>query len=476
MRKIGRQVNFIGTSEINPRNGEGSFIRRSDGSIVFAYTEFVGDDWEDDAVARISATVSYDEGENWGEKHVLFNKPDEAKNIMSFSFLRMNNGDIGAFYIIKNADETDQIVFCRSADEGKSWSSAKNCLDCLDEQDYYVINNDRVIKLPGGRILFAAARHTVLTEHKEFMPGVICFFVSDDDGETFRKIETEFSCPFPKNPDGYEEPGLYVLPDGKIWCYIRTSLGFQFESFSTDNGESWSVPEPNIAISSACSPMLVKDCGKYTVAVFNPEPEHLMRDENEPWGRTPYVIAISSDRGRTFEKHNVFYLEDDRNNGYCYPAITETKDGFLVAYYHSNSTGICLNSTKVIKITFDELEYAMRKSLVESYQGKTVRIVMDRPLGYVHKKENYTLVYPINYGCIPDVIGGDGEELDVYLLGVDEAVDEYTAKIIGIVHRRNDVEDKLVAAPEGMNFTKEEIEAAVRFQEQYYDSEVEVAE
>ena len=38
----------------------------------------------------------------------------------------MNNGDIGAFYIIKNADETDQIVFCRSADEGKSWSEGMN--------------------------------------------------------------------------------------------------------------------------------------------------------------------------------------------------------------------------------------------------------------------------------------------------------------------------------------------------------------
>lgn len=101
---------------------------------------------------------------------------------------------------------------------------------------------------------------------------------------------------------------------------------------------------------------------------------------------------------------------------------------------------------------------------------------MDRPLGYVHEKEKYTLTYPINYGFIPGIIGGDGEELDVYLLGVDESVSKYTAKIIGIVHRENDTEDKLVAAPDGMIFTKEEIAKQVDFQEKYYDSFIETAD
>ena len=361
MRKIGRQVCFIPALANNPRNGEGSFIRLKNGSVMFAYTEFYGNDWEDEATARIVSIISHDEGETWAEKSVLFDKPAGAVNIMSFSFLRMNNGDIGAFYIIKKTDLTDRIVFTRSADEGETWSEPVNCLDCLEVQDYYVINNDRAVKLGNGRILFAAARHTVLTDHKEFMPGVICFFYSDDDGISWNKTEQEFPCPFPNNPDGYEEPGLYELPDGRVWCYIRTSLGFQFECFSSDGGMNWTQPEPNVNISSACSPMLVKDCGKYTVAVFNPEPEHLLRDESEPWGRTPYVIAVSTDRAQTFKKENVFYIEDDRKNGYCYPAITETADGILVAYYHSNGSGICLNSTKMIKITFDELSAEVKE-------------------------------------------------------------------------------------------------------------------
>ena len=107
------------------------------------------------------------------------------------------------------------------------------------------------------------------------------------------------------------------------------------------------------------------------------------------------------------------------------------------------------------------------------YLGQTVTIDIDRPIGYVHHKGEKTLVDPINYGYIPGVLGGDGEELDVFLLGVDHPVQTYTGVIIGIVYRADDVEDKLVMAPAGMDFSVEEMTKAVYFQEKYYDSHVE---
>jgi inorganic pyrophosphatase len=109
-----------------------------------------------------------------------------------------------------------------------------------------------------------------------------------------------------------------------------------------------------------------------------------------------------------------------------------------------------------------------RHEQVKGYLGKSVTIGIDRPLGYVHHKGEKTLVYPINYGYIPDVLGGDGEELDVFLLGVDTPVQTFTGRIIGIVFRADDVEDKLVMAPEGKTFSAEEIARAVYFQEKYY--------
>jgi len=119
------------------------------------------------------------------------------------------------------------------------------------------------------------------------------------------------------------------------------------------------------------------------------------------------------------------------------------------------------------------MEIEERKKQARSFLGKTVTIKIDRPIGYSHKKETYSISYPMNYGYIPGEIGGDGEELDVYLLGVEEPVDEYVAKVIGIIHRQNDNEDKLVAAPEGMCFTRKQIKDAVDFQEKYYDIYVE---
>ncbi len=119
------------------------------------------------------------------------------------------------------------------------------------------------------------------------------------------------------------------------------------------------------------------------------------------------------------------------------------------------------------------MTYEERKALVKSYLGKTEDIKIDRPIGYVHKKENYSLTYPINYGYIPGVLGGDGEELDVYLLGVNVPVTEYKAQIIGIAHREDDVEDKLIAAPTDRAIYQNEIAETIHFQEQYYKTTVE---
>ena len=355
MKKVGRQVHFLGTSEFNQRNGEGAFIKLKDGTIMFGFTEFTANDWEDDEEAQISCIFSKDDGETWSEKSILFERPKDSKNIMSLSLLRLNNNDIGAFYIVKNLDGTDKIVFRRSLDEGKTWSEPENCMKCLEEQDYFVLNNDRVLRLSNGRILFAVAKHTVLNTEKDFEPGEIHFFISDDNGNSFRKTNTVFKCPFPQNPDGYEEPGLFQHDDGRVWCYIRTSLGFQYECFSLDNGEGFTLPEPNLFFSSACSPMLVKNFKGKVVAIFNPVPEHVLRHECEPWGRTPFVMAVSDDNGKTFSKEKLYCIEDDLNNGYCYPAIYEGDNYMLAAYYHSNNTGICLNSTKIIKIDYSEI-------------------------------------------------------------------------------------------------------------------------
>ena len=107
------------------------------------------------------------------------------------------------------------------------------------------------------------------------------------------------------------------------------------------------------------------------------------------------------------------------------------------------------------------------------YLGKTVQITIDRPLGSTHPKHR-DIVYPVNYGFIEHTTGGDGEEIDVYLLGVDLPVKSYSAVIAGVVCREDDDEDKLIAAPNGISFTADEMYREVEFQEKYFDSHIEV--
>ena len=103
--------------------------------------------------------------------------------------------------------------------------------------------------------------------------------------------------------------------------------------------------------------------------------------------------------------------------------------------------------------------------------GEIVKVIVDRPLGSCHP--NYKdIVYKVNYGYIEGIIAPDGEEQDAYILGVDAPVREYTGKIIAIVHRLNDVEDKWIVAPEGLHFTKEEIIDQIKFQEQFFKYEI----
>lgn len=105
--------------------------------------------------------------------------------------------------------------------------------------------------------------------------------------------------------------------------------------------------------------------------------------------------------------------------------------------------------------------------------GKIVRVTIDRPLGSYHPKFPH-IYYSVNYGYVEGIIAGDGEYQDVYILGVNEILNYFEGKVIAIIHRMDDCEDKLVVAPNEMFFSKDEIIKQVLFQEKYFQFEVEV--
>ena len=103
--------------------------------------------------------------------------------------------------------------------------------------------------------------------------------------------------------------------------------------------------------------------------------------------------------------------------------------------------------------------------------GNRVSGKIDRPLGTAHPKIS-DLIYEVNYGYVPALIAGDGAEQDVYYLGEDKPVESFEGRVIAVLHRYNDVEDKWVVAKDGTDFTDEEILALTGFQEKYFDTEI----
>ena len=95
--------------------------------------------------------------------------------------------------------------------------------------------------------------------------------------------------------------------------------------------------------------------------------------------------------------------------------------------------------------------------------------VIDRPVGF---KDSFENVYPINYGYIPELMGGDGEDQDVYIVSHDrqQPLENFTGELVAIIHRRDDIEDKWVLAPVNEEVDKTFIAEQTQFMEQYFDS------
>ena len=104
------------------------------------------------------------------------------------------------------------------------------------------------------------------------------------------------------------------------------------------------------------------------------------------------------------------------------------------------------------------------------YLDKTLEVKIDRPFGSKHPKHGF--IYPVNYGYVSNTVSGDGEELDCYVLGIFEPLENFKGKCIAIIHRLDDNDDKLIIVPENKAFSNNEIRVLTEFQERFFESEI----
>lgn len=108
--------------------------------------------------------------------------------------------------------------------------------------------------------------------------------------------------------------------------------------------------------------------------------------------------------------------------------------------------------------------------LAKKYLGQNVEVTIDRQLGSKHPKWGF--VYEVNYGYLENIKAPDGEDLDAYVLKVEIPVTKFSGKVVAIVHRLKDDDDKLVVIPDEQDIADEEIEKLTEFQEKFFDHEI----
>ncbi len=306
----------------NPRNSEAAIIPLRDGSLLLGWTEFYAGSGADHGPARISGKLSTDGGVTWGEAFTLVEN-DGGCNVMEVNFIRLKNSTIALFHCQKNTESTDCRVMMRtSSDEGKSWSDAKQL---SPNGKYTGLTNGRSLRLTSGRILLEA-----------WEGGDSYCYLSDDDGATWR----EGGRVKPAGGPCYE-PACIELKDGRVMMLMRTGLGGQFKSISTNGGETWSdpVPTPLVGTAAPVSISRIPTTGDL-LAIWNHNPGANSRN--------PLTAAISEDEGESWTQFR--NVEEGPGDAWAYPAVTWVDGHALITYF--NYTGGLSLQLKIIPATW----------------------------------------------------------------------------------------------------------------------------
>ena len=324
----------------NPRNSEGAFLALNDGRVLFVYTHFTGGA-RDDSAAHLASRESHDGGFTWSDEDVLVVLNEGGCNVMSVSLVRLPDDRIALFYLRKNSRQDCRPYVRFSDDEAGTWSGP---VPCIAQPGYYVLNNDRVVLLPSGRLVAPVCHHPT-ESHRGPGSGIVSCLLSDDGGRTWRRSRSALTSEVT-----LQEPGVVRLKDGRLFMFIRTDTGRQYVSHSADEGETWSPVAPS-GIVSPLSPASVKRI---------PQAGDLLLVWNENYEpgkwhcgrRTPLRVAISRDEARTWEKAKT--LESDPEKWYCYTAIHFVGDNVLLAHCAGDE---CIGRLSATQLTVFPVEW-----------------------------------------------------------------------------------------------------------------------
>ena len=296
----------------NPRNSGCDILALKDGLLLLVYARYSGRAGAE-AVPELAARFSGDGGRTWTPKDV----PVARAGAQGPSLVRMGDGTIGLFHLWRVAAEDCRPVLRRSDDEARTWSPP---VFLTAEPGIYDLAADRAVRLRGGRLVLPAVRR----RDSE----TVVFFLSDDDGASWRRAPVEVR-------GGLREPLVVERKDGRLLLLAAAADGVLRRARSSDGGESWSGAEP------ADLPV----AGRGLAAGRIPGTGDLLLVRALPPGAV-LTASLSRDDGESWGKPKA--LEEDRS-AVVGDAALEFPDGrVLVAYGAGDARAGALTETRVV--------------------------------------------------------------------------------------------------------------------------------
>ena len=307
-----------------PRYNNGSIVPLGDGSLLLAYQCWYTTGSADASPGRVETRLSTDGGRTWGAASIVKESYEPylyrggGRRMGSPSLLKLDSGQILLLHDVMNSEDDHRNFLSRSFDAGLTWSES---VPIIGKIGYYVINNDRAIRLSSGRILAPVADHGRPFDRR----GVSFGLYSDDDGRTWTRGASDVVV---DGAAGAQEPGVVELRDGRVLMYVRTSLGQPYKCHSEDGGDTWSAPVP-MGVQSPTSPQAIRRIPSTgdLLMVWNNSPGPL---------RSPLTLAVSSDEGETWER--VLDIENEQGHTYAYPSIFFQDEEAVLTYYDHDAT------------------------------------------------------------------------------------------------------------------------------------------
>lgn len=315
------------------------------------------------------AVIAYstDDGKSWTEPRFVVGAKktsDYSDKQASWAFPIVSaSGRIYLFYsreadTFDYARQTSGIMSCIYSDDlGSTWSDYTDIPMRMTPYDIGQVQNNIVFQIPtktaDGAHLIGYTKWSGPKVSKASGESRIYFmkiYNIDTDPEPadfevrfFPEDENGLTVPHPTTAESSiaQEPCIVTLPDGRLFCSMRTGAGCVYWSTSSDLGESWTKPEPlrfddGTPFKNPVSPCPTYslDNGKY-VQLYHGHTDRVRNPLRKAYGyytkedRQPIRFKKSEDT-------EYMKLPDDAPLGYCmlsmYSSVTKINGRHILWY------------------------------------------------------------------------------------------------------------------------------------------------